>query len=251
MIMFFASCFQTIASLDTGNVDTSNAEESQDSADSTSDSGELWEDTGEWPAADWVVIGSGNWHTCAVAQDQTTTCWGRNLEGQASPPSDIPFRMIAGGWFFTCGLAFDSTVHCWGEFDFEVLAQRYTYITAGKDFLCGIVGVDQSIECTGFPDSPPVGTFVQMDAGVAHVCALDTFGQVFCFGDNSHGQCNTPSTTFHKVQSGFRHSCAVNDDGLQCWGGEQDGSTDVPLVQGNNVWTGNFHNCTLNANHLP
>ena len=38
-------------------------------------------DTGDWPDGEWVVLASGGWHNCAVRQDQSAVCWGRNIEG--------------------------------------------------------------------------------------------------------------------------------------------------------------------------
>ena len=204
-------------------------------------------DTGTWPSNDWVVIGGGTWHTCAVDQEQNTHCWGRNLEGQSTPPENIPFREITGGRSFSCGLSFDSYVHCWGAFEFDVPQERFLTLSAGNDFLCG-VAEDQSIVCAGFAHEPPTGTFTQIDAGNAHVCARNTVGKVECFGQNTSGQCNPPDESFDRVRAGFFHSCAQNDQGVQCWGSGQDGATSVPIVQGTGLWTGNYHNCVLNAN---
>ncbi|MAA80527.1 MAG: hypothetical protein CL916_14830 [Deltaproteobacteria bacterium] len=204
-------------------------------------------DTGEWPSDPWVVIGGGVWHTCAVDQNKQTHCWGRNLEGQSEPPQDVPFREVTGGRLFSCGLSFDSFVHCWGDYSFTVPQERFLSISAGKDFLCGIVE-DQSILCAGFSHDPPVGTFTQIDAGNGHVCAVNTVRKVECFGDNASGQCSSPDDSFDIVQAGFFHSCAQNSDGVQCWGSAQDGATNVPIAQGVGLWTGNYHNCILNSN---
>jgi len=244
MLILLCSCF-SVETLDTALQDTSSSQEEQDSF---VESEESIEDTGEWPESPWVTIAAGNWHTCAVSQQKETVCWGRDLEGQSTPPTGIPFRSLTGGWFFTCGLAFDSRVHCWGDISFDILSGRYSHIAAGKDFLCGISRVDHSIECTNLDVVIPSGSFVQVDAGFAHVCAITDTQEVLCFGDNGEGQCDVPAGIFDKVQAGFYHSCAKNGDGISCWGGAQDGATSIPLVQENGIWTGNFHNCTRNDN---
>jgi alpha-tubulin suppressor-like RCC1 family protein len=226
--------------------DTSNSEDTQISEPSMNEP-EAQIDTGDWPEGSWVVIGGGVWHTCAVDQDQKTHCWGRNMEGQGTPPEGISFRGLTGGRLFSCGLAFDSTIHCWGDYSFDVPEGMYRSISAGKDFLCGIAE-DSSIFCTGFTHEPPTGTFVQLDAGDAHVCAINTLGRVECFGQNTSGECDGPEDSFTKVQAGFYHSCARNEDGVHCWGSNQDGATVIPIVQGTELWTGNYHSCGLNEN---
>ena len=204
-------------------------------------------DTGDWPEHLWVVIGSGTWHTCAVDQEKQTHCWGRGLEGQTAPPSGIPFRELTGGRAFTCGLAFDSSVYCWGEYSFPVPEEKMASISAGKDFLCGILH-SGSLGCFGFSGEIPVGSFVQLDAGENHVCALSTTQTVSCFGQNLYGESEPPTDTFDLVRAGLYHSCARNEEGIQCWGSPQDNATSIPLVHGNGLWTGNYHNCVLNDN---
>lgn len=244
MWFFFSCVVQNNEDTQQDIWDTSGVESSQtDSADSA----ESTIDTGQWPSDAWVVIGGGTWHTCAVDQAQKTHCWGRNLEGQSEPPQGIAFREITGGRFFTCGLSFDSFIHCWGDYSFEIPQTRFLSISAGKDFLCGIVE-DESILCAGFSYDPPIGTYTQIDSGNEHVCAINTVGKVECFGQNSSGQCNPPEDSFDIVQAGFFHSCAQNAQGVKCWGNEQDGATDVPIAQGTGLWTGNYHNCILNSN---
>lgn len=72
----------------------------------------------------------------------------------------------------------------------------------------------------------------QLAAGARHTCALDTKGDIYCWGDNSEGQLARPqalarSATPKKVplqaaasaiaSSGF-HTCARVGDELVCWG---------------------------------
>ena len=53
------------------------------------------EDTGEsvgtpattQPANTYKMVAAGDWHICALATDDTITCWGNNNYGQADPPT--------------------------------------------------------------------------------------------------------------------------------------------------------------------
>ncbi len=77
-------------------------------------------------------------------------------------------------------------------------------------------------------------------AGAAHNCVLTFMGEVFCWGDNSAGQCGAAPTTKkfaspHKVPfsddvpitslaAGGQHTCALDKRGsLWCWGDNQQG----------------------------
>lgn len=77
-------------------------------------------------------ITTGQAHTCAVADDDTAWCWGRNDQGQigsGEPDSDnnsvipepvvgdIAFTSIAAAARANCGVDLEGLVWCWGEND--------------------------------------------------------------------------------------------------------------------------------------
>ena len=68
-------------------------------------------------ARQWISITSGQYHTCAIAMDQTLWCWGRNDKGQLGDGSGIaghpyatqvvglpPVVSIGIGAFTNCGV---------------------------------------------------------------------------------------------------------------------------------------------------
>ena len=72
-----------------------------------------------------------------------------------------------------------------------------------------------------------------LDPGYLHTCAIDTKGQVRCWGRNSSGECGDLSNKDRYiadkpvdsvkgaiyVDAGYRHSCAVDGNGVPwCWG---------------------------------
>ena len=83
--------------------------------------------TAEPPKPDqrFVIVGSGNFHTCALRANGEAVCWGASPPGkaaehgqadfgQASPPNGERFAANSSGGFHTCGLRDDGAAACWG-----------------------------------------------------------------------------------------------------------------------------------------
>src|SRR5881628_2966513 len=74
-----------------------------------------------------TAVTAGGFHTCALLQDGTVSCWGQNTFGQvgngsilnSSTPVTVSgittaVAVSAGGWH-TCALLQDGTIRCWGR----------------------------------------------------------------------------------------------------------------------------------------
>ena len=84
-----------------------------------------------------------------------------------------------------------------------------------------------------------------------HTCALDDNG-VQCWGFDVEGQTNVPalSNPVH-VSAGGYHTCALDDNGVQCWGSNEYGETDVPALSNPlQISAGGFHTCALDDNGI-
>jgi alpha-tubulin suppressor-like RCC1 family protein len=185
-------------------------------------------------------VAAGVEHTCAVKQDGALWCWGRNFEGQlgldpsvtsftTTPQQILPggvIRVVTGG-YHTCAVMDNLTLWCWGA-NWE-----------------GQLGND-SWSSTYTPSQVMAGGFPlyvsSAAAGERHTCAVDTGGNLLCWGNNWFGQVGD-GTTSHKnspvliasgflyVSAGWRHTCAVKQDGsLWCWGRNMEGQ----IGDGNN-----------------
>jgi len=66
----------------------------------------------------------------------------------------------------------------------------------------------------------PLPRFVQVSLGNNHGCAIDTRGQIECWGSNTNDQALAVSGDgFVKIATADQASCAVHNDGsIQCWG---------------------------------
>jgi alpha-tubulin suppressor-like RCC1 family protein len=138
------------------------------------------------PATDgWAAVSAGAAHTCAVRTDGTLWCWGWNLLGQLGlgdqPDQELPQQVTApaaDGWSLveaggehTCALR-GHALWCWG------------HNASGQ---LGIGGTtDQNV-----PRRVPVPTrrgWGLVTVGDHHTCATRTGHELWCWGENFHGE---------------------------------------------------------------
>ncbi len=127
-------------------------------------------------------VSAGGFHTCGLANDGATYCWGTNQNGQLSRDSigfslaplqvtTAPvFSSITAGGRHTCGLTADGTAFCWGR---------------GAE---GQLGDAQTVERT-MPVMVRGGLkFASLAAGGSHTCGKATDGFLYCWGSNADGE---------------------------------------------------------------
>ncbi|MDI1447426.1 EGF domain-containing protein [Polyangium sp. 6x1] len=177
----------------------------------------------------WIEIAAGYNHTCAVRQDKTLWCWGRNASGQlgdASTTTRPDPKWIAqaepADWLdvvasgdFTCGLREGGNVFCWGLNNL------------------GHLGQGDTVSPVNVPKAVP-GTYAAIDAGANHTCGVRLDGTLWCWGRNNNGELGlgnaiTPITTPTQVGNATDwarpflgqglSTCATKKSGdLFCWG---------------------------------
>jgi len=182
-----------------------------------------------------VAISSGVQHTCAILDDATVSCWGRNAYGQLGDTTttdrNTPTQtssigtgrtavVISSGAQHTCVILDGASVSCWGWNGYGQLGDGTTIdrSTPTQTLSLG----------TGRPA-------VAVSSGWRHTCAIVDDASVSCWGDNSDGrlgdgtttQRNTPTQTSSlgtgrtavAISTGGQHTCAILDDGsVSCWG---------------------------------
>jgi alpha-tubulin suppressor-like RCC1 family protein len=203
-----------------------------------------------------VAVAAGAYHTCALLQDGTLRCWGRNDQSQLGDgtrnSSVSPVRVngitdvvaVSGGAVHTCAVLRDGTARCWGENEFGQLGDGTTNTASNPVQVIGLT------------------TAVGISAGWRHACAWLADGTTRCWGQNEFGQLgdgtftnsSTPRATrgiasATAVTAGWwHHSCALLASGtVQCWGtnewgqfgnGTTTGSTSPVTMSGTDVlWT--------------
>jgi hypothetical protein len=143
-------------------------------------------------------VATGSQHSCALLDDDTIKCWGRNDYGQlgigdtvhrgvtldqmgdALPVVQLgePAKAVAAGAQHTCAILKSGNVKCWGYNDAGQLGQgRTDNLGDAANELASLPAIDLG---TG-------RTAVAIDVGT-HSCALLDNGAVKCWGSNLNGE---------------------------------------------------------------
>lgn len=198
--------------------------------------------------AEWVS--AGDRFSCAILEDGTLECWGRNDSGQlgAGEQSDSehqPRRVeqlddvvgVYPGWDHGCAVTSDGTLWCWGDNTYGQLGDGTT---------------DHSSSPVVVDDDQFDGEIAAVEVGEEHSCASTDAGELYCWGRNNHGQLGVGSDVEESSEPlvienladfevvdlavGEDHTCALGsvdiavngggaDKTIYCWGRNINGQT--------------------------
>ncbi len=172
-----------------------------------------------------TALSAGGSTVCALKQDGTVVCWGRNLSsvlGSVGVSSFTPVSIpgltnavaLAGSNYNFCALKADSTVACWGGYAYDVLGNG---LTSDQSTPVAIAGLAGSATAISLPGSSP--------------CALLADTSVQCWGHTLTGAAIQDSGTPQTLAglsgvvalgvngNAAQHECAIKSDAsVSCWG---------------------------------
>ena len=193
---------------------------------------------------DATAIAAGENHSCALHQDGTMSCWGRNGSGQLSngqsrenanssvpvPVAGITDATAISASSGSCAVREDGTISCWSVSKLGAQGGEQS----GED-----ADSSETVQVAGITDATAV------TRGGIHSCALHQDGRIFCWGYRENGRLGDGKGGFEvsgpvevigitdatAVDAGGLHSCALHQTGtISCWGRNIDGQL------GNGVW---------------
>ena len=199
------------------------------------------------PLENIVQLGVGNSHTCALTVDGEVRCWGLGSNGQlgndGTVEKDHPVTVVEASGSsnplgnivqisskgnHVCAVTYWGGVVCWGQGTAGELGNNDVVDNAHP------VAVVQENGGTGL-----LGDIVQVSSGWSHTCALNTHGEVRCWGSGANGQLGNngtdnknhpvvvvaaegrgdPLKDIVRISSGKEHTCALTVYGrVLCWG---------------------------------
>jgi alpha-tubulin suppressor-like RCC1 family protein len=201
-----------------------------------------------------ISLAKGSIHTCALQNDGTMKCWGRNHAGQLGDGTTTNRSLAtqvlgvtdavsaSAGFAHTCALRANGTVICWGSNTYGQLGNGSFTDQLTPTVVPSLTGV------------------VAIELGSYHSCALKADATVVCWGANLSGQLadgtninrSTPTlvsglASVAALAAGSEHTCALKTNGTMfCWGWNESGglgdstliskTTITPVVGGAAFW---------------
>jgi len=179
-------------------------------------------------------VAAGDGVTCALKSDNTMWCWGQDDQGQCGQGSagstylvpkkvlGLPSKTIVqiqAGIYNVYALMSDGTIYAWGTNN------------------GGQLGIGQGPEYSYTPVQVSTSSGLTNAAVLAmvyiHACAIDTKGDIYCWGAGSNGELGNGATAPKytptlvpglskkpiAVDVGIQHTCGLLADGTSwCWG---------------------------------
>jgi hypothetical protein len=208
------------------------------------------------PAFNYYQLETGDTFTCGIRQNTgAADCWGDTGGNQHLTPLGS-FIDLAAGTSHVCAVTAGGDLEVWGSAltwsDPTPVSSLYVAVSAADDYCCA-VSETGGTSCWG--NDPPVpsvaGNARDVAAGSEHVCVLDWDGNLSCHGDDTYGQVSgTLAAVFEQVDSGWRHSCAIESGTgfVGCWGDNTYGQGDAPTGEFVQVSAGHYSTCGKRSN---
>ncbi|KAL9316249.1 hypothetical protein ACSQ67_017250 [Phaseolus vulgaris] len=223
------------------------------------------------PNISFSAISGGLSYFCGLRSgNYTLLCWDTLSYFQSKRlynNDTVLFENLALGDFQVCATAVgEGTASCWRtDVDFELPSgsDRFSSISSGSGFSCGILKGSNWVRCWGveamarkMENEFGNVSMASLVAGESHVCGLNSSGYLVCRGSNDFGQIDAPeggALEFSGMALGAEHSCAIrrSNGSVVCWGGR--GLFEVNVTKGVSfevLVSGSNFTCGLTTNNF-
>ena len=162
-------------------------------------------------------------HSCAILDDGSLLCWGKNTSGQlgngtsTEPVTDTPVAVdlgagrtamkVGGGANHTCAILDDESVKCWGDNYFGQAGVP----TSHRGDQAGEMGENLKFVKFEKEEEKPLPE-ITLAMGDGHMCALDEEGALSCWGWNDNRQLGAMNSGSQDCvdTGGFNRKCHQN-----------------------------------------
>ena len=196
-------------------------------------------ETDTTPLTGIVQVATGREHSCARTDQGEVKCWGYGANGRlgngSSTNTNYPVDVvddnstaltgvvqIASGSSHTCALLEGGGVVCWGYGSEGQMGNGGT--TETTDTAVRVLEKESSLFV--------LSSILQISAGYEHVCALNSDGEVLCWGKGDGGRLGNNATDNHSAPvkvvvdaSGTPFNAGVWQGEYRCW--EDDGTCEI------------------------
>ena len=208
------------------------------------------------PSSPVIDIALGTFHSCALHQDTTVSCWGSNGFGQIGiggenvgvdsqeeynpvtfiTPTKVKLlddsnnlvnlsqvESISSFLYHTCALHQDTTVSCWGLDSHPQPAEVEKCLITSNIFPNPEISrVGNCASKVKTEENTELSGVLQIAAGGVHTCVLMTDRTVSCWDSNRGPTYPKKVPTLENIKTisaGTSHTCALHpDDTVSCWG---------------------------------
>jgi|GEM_PF-756151 len=171
------------------------------------------------------LLAVGFEHACAVGESDKIKCWGKNEQGEGTPPAGLKnITELSLGMTNSCAIA-EGKVICWGLKNTGSLQVPENLLnpknlTSGWWHHC--VQTDEGIKCWGHPFDqtvvPDDSTITSISSGGLLNCGLSSTG-VKCWDETGKTFLLPESETTKSLKVGSSFVCALTEaHGVMCWG---------------------------------
>lgn len=217
------------------------------------------------PEGRFRSVSAGWAKACGVALDGSLSCWGTDPYRRgwpAEPPGGV-YRAVVVGAREACAFRVDGDAVCWNSSTgkpvavFSVNIRHVSFRFPGPPGACA-VGMTGRLYCSNSVGrnaetaAPPDGQFSEVAVGNHHACALQTNGQIRCWGEDNFGLASPPEGSYRSISAGDNHACALSTSGnVTCWGSSGWGPGSSPKISGpaRKIDAGGYVTCAIRPDY--